>query len=70
MFIVIQYLLYNNAVDGWPTIVTVLLFFSGINLLSLGILGEYIAGIFKEVKGRPLYIVRQAVGQAFKHPKS
>jgi glycosyltransferase involved in cell wall biosynthesis len=70
IFIVIQYLLYNNPVDGWPTIVTVLLFFSGINLLSLGILGEYIAGIFNEVKGRPLYIVRQAVGQAFKHPKS
>jgi glycosyltransferase involved in cell wall biosynthesis len=70
MFIVIQYLLYNNPVNGWPTIVTVLLFFSGINLLSLGILGEYIAGIFNEVKGRPLFIVRQAVGQAFKHPKS
>ena len=68
--IVIQYLLYNNPVDGWPTIVTVLLFFSGINLMSLGIVGEYIAGIFAEVKGRPLYIVRQAVGQAFKHPKS
>jgi glycosyltransferase involved in cell wall biosynthesis len=70
VFIVIQYLLYNNPVDGWPTIVTVLLFFSGINLMSLGILGEYIAGIFDEVKGRPLYIVRQAVGQAFKNTKS
>ena len=68
--IVIQYLLYNNPVNGWSTIVTVLLFFSGINLMSLGIVGEYIAGIFAEVKGRPLYIVRQAVGQAFKHPKS
>ena len=70
IFIVIQYLLYNNPVDGWPTIVTVLLFFSGINLMSLGIVGEYVSGIFNEVKGRPLYIVQQAVGQAFKHPKS
>jgi glycosyltransferase involved in cell wall biosynthesis len=70
LFIVIEYLLYKNPVDGWPTIVTVLLFFSGINLMSLGVVGEYIAGIFDEVKGRPLYIVRQAVGQAFKNPKS
>jgi glycosyltransferase involved in cell wall biosynthesis len=70
LFIVIEYLLYKNPVDGWPTIVTVLLFFSGINLMSLGVVGEYIAGIFDEVKGRPLYIVRQAVGQAFKNSKS
>lgn len=69
LFIVIEYLLYKNPVDGWPTIVTTLLFFSGINLMSLGIVGEYIAGIFDEVKGRPLYIVRQSVGQAFKQPE-
>lgn len=70
LIIVIQFLLYNNPVDGWPTIVTILLFFSGINLMSLGVVGEYIAGIFDEVKSRPLYIVRQAVGQAFKNSKS
>lgn len=63
IFIVIEYLLFRNPVDGWPTIVTILLFFSGINLISLGIVGEYIARIFDEVKGRPLYIVRQSVGQ-------
>ncbi|MDO9025332.1 glycosyltransferase family 2 protein [Zwartia sp.] len=66
LYIVVDYLLYKNPVDGWPTIVTTLLFFSGINLMSLGIVGEYIAGIFDEVKGRPLYIVRQSVGQSFK----
>ena len=64
LVIVIQYILYRNPVDGWPTIVTILLFFSGINLLSLGIVGEYIARIFDEVKGRPLYIVRQSLGRA------
>lgn len=69
LFIVVEYLFYKNPVDGWPTIVTILLFFSGINLMSLGVVGEYIAGIFDEVKGRPLYIVRQAVGQPFKRPK-
>ncbi len=64
LVIVVQFILYRNPVDGWPTIVTILLFFSGINLLSLGIVGEYIARIFDEVKGRPLYIVRQALGRA------
>ena len=64
LYIVIEFILYRNRVDGWPTIVTILLFFSGINLLSLGIVGEYIARIFDEVKGRPLYLVRQSRGQA------
>lgn len=63
LYIVIEYLLFANPVDGWPTIVTILLFFSGINLISLGIVGEYIAGIFDEVKGRPLYLVRQSQGR-------
>lgn len=63
-FIVVEYILYDNPVDGWPTIVTILLFFSGINLLSLGVVGEYIARIFKEVKHRPVYLVRQSSGSA------
>ncbi len=63
-YIVIEYILYANPVDGWPTIVTILLFFSGINLLSLGVVGEYIARVFKEVKHRPVYLVRQSIGAA------
>lgn len=63
-FIVIEYILYRNPVAGWPTIVTTLLFFSGVNLLSLGIVGEYIARIFREVKARPLYLVRDSMGSA------
>jgi polyisoprenyl-phosphate glycosyltransferase len=61
-YIVIEYLLYDNPVAGWPTIVTILLFFSGINLLSLGVVGEYVARIFEEVKARPVYLVRQSRG--------
>ena len=64
LYIVGEYLLYENPVSGWPTIVTILLFFSGINLISVGIVGEYIARIFDEVKGRPLYLVRQSLGTA------
>lgn len=66
LYIIGEYLLYENPVSGWPTIVTILLFFSGINLISVGIVGEYIARIFDEVKGRPLYLVRQASGTAYR----
>jgi len=51
-------LLFGNAVSGWTTIVVSLMFFIGIQLISTGILGEYIARIYEESKGRPLYVVR------------
>jgi glycosyltransferase involved in cell wall biosynthesis len=62
-YVVIDYLLYGNAVSGWTTIIVLLLFFVGIQLISLGILGEYIARIFEEVKSRPLFVVRRSLGQ-------
>ena len=64
IFIVGEFIMYGHPIDGWPTIVTILLFFSGINLLSLGVVGEYIARVFKEVKHRPVYLVRQSSGFA------
>jgi glycosyltransferase involved in cell wall biosynthesis len=64
VFLVAQYLLYGNETSGWTTIVTALLFFSGVNLISLGVMGEYVARIFDEVKGRPLYVTGRRQGQA------
>ncbi len=63
VYIVITYLLYGDPVQGWATLITLILFFSGVNLISLGVVGEYVARIFNEVKGRPLYLVRRRVGQ-------
>jgi len=62
-FVVVDYLIYGNSVSGWTTIIVLLLFFVGIQLISLGILGEYIARIFEEVKNRPLFVVRRSLGQ-------
>ena len=50
-YLVGEYLLLGNPVSGWTTIVTAVLFFAGINLISLGVVGEYVARIFDEVKG-------------------
>lgn len=62
-YLVGDYLHSGNPVSGWTTIVTAVLFFAGVNLISLGVVGEYVARIFDEVKGRPLYVVRQRRGR-------
>lgn len=50
------------TVPGWASILAVSLFFNGVILLMLGIVGEYIGRIYDEVKGRPLYIIKNTVG--------
>lgn len=66
LFLVLRYALYGNEVSGWTTIVVSLLLFLGVQLVSIGILGEYIGRIFEEVKARPLYIVKRERGQGLK----
>lgn len=59
IFIIIQTLLFGAHTPGYASLITIILFFSGLNMLSVGILGEYIARIFTETKQRPLYLVRK-----------
>ena len=58
-YVVVDTVIYGNAVNGWPTLTAALMLFSGIQLLSIGILGEYIGRIFTEVKQRPLYVISE-----------
>jgi glycosyltransferase involved in cell wall biosynthesis len=60
-YVIIDTVFYGNAVSGWPTLTVALMLFSGIQLLSIGILGEYIGRIFTEVKHRPLYIISEDI---------
>jgi len=62
MMIVIQHFIRGHDVPGWATLVTSLMFFSGVQLLSIGILGEYVGRIFDEVKQRPIYLVASEQG--------
>ncbi len=62
-FVTIDYLVSGNGVSGWTTIVVSLMLFSGIQLISLGIVGEYVGRVFEEVKGRPLFVVKRESGQ-------
>ena len=59
----LEYLFRGNPVSGWTTIVVALMCFSGLQMIFLGIIGEYLARVFEEVKGRPLYLVKQELGR-------
>lgn len=61
-YIVVTTLMSGNAVPGYASLISVILFFNGLLLMGLGVQGEYIARIFAEVKGRPLYLVRERIG--------
>ncbi|HET9018187.1 MAG TPA: glycosyltransferase family 2 protein [Acetobacteraceae bacterium] len=52
-------LLFGNPVHGWPSLMAVTLFLGGVQLVTLGIIGEYLGRIFNETKGRPLYLVER-----------
>jgi dolichol-phosphate mannosyltransferase len=56
------------TVQGWATIMVAVLFLGGVQLICLGIMGEYIGRIFTEIKQRPLYVVEEFVnGDAVHH---
>ena len=52
----------GNTVEGWATIMVAMLFLGGVQLICLGIVGEYIGRIFTEIKPRPMYVVEETIG--------
>jgi len=54
----ISKILINNTISGWTSIITLIALFGGLQLMSLGIIGEYIARIYDECKNRPLYVIK------------
>lgn len=59
IFIVVKTLIFKDPTSGWPSLVCIILFIGGIQLLCLGIVGKYISKIFLETKKRPMYIVKE-----------
>lgn len=59
IFIIVRALIFGDPTSGWPSLVAIILFIGGIQLLSLGVIGKYIGKIFLETKKRPIYIVKE-----------
>lgn len=62
LWIITKVLIWGDPVAGYPTIMTVILFIGAVQLICIGILGEYVARIFNETKNRPTYLVREMNG--------
>jgi len=58
-FLVIRWILFGDPVQGWVSTACLILFVGGIQLFSTGILGQYLAKSYLEVKGRPVYIIKE-----------
>ena len=60
--LIIRTLLFGNQVPGYPSLMAVVLFLGGVQLMTLGVIGEYLGRVFNETKQRPLYLVERARG--------
>ncbi|WP_312248370.1 glycosyltransferase family 2 protein [Streptococcus parasuis] len=59
LFVIIRKLTIGGSIAGWASIVSIILFMGGLQLLSIGIIGKYVSKIFLETKKRPVYIVKE-----------
>ncbi len=59
IFVVIRKLMFGDPTAGWPSLVCIILLASGLQLLSIGVIGQYLAKTYMEVKNRPVYIVKE-----------
>ncbi len=59
VFIIVRTLTFGDPVAGWPSLVCIVFFISGVQLFCVGIIGQYLSKLYLEVKGRPVYIVKE-----------
>ena len=62
LIVIFEKVFTQKTVPGWASLMAISLFFNGIVLVMLGLLGEYIGRIYDETKNRPLYVIRKALG--------
>jgi glycosyltransferase involved in cell wall biosynthesis len=60
--VLVKTLLFGADVPGYPTLIISVMFFAGVQLISLGVIGEYLGRMYEEVKGRPLFLVAEELG--------
>jgi hypothetical protein len=60
--VLVQTLVLGVDVPGYPSLIISVMFFAGVQLITLGVIGEYLGRVYEEVKARPLFIVAEEVG--------
>lgn len=66
----LEALIYGVNVPGFPSLMISVLFFAGVQLISLGVIGEYLGRVYEEVKGRPLFLVAEELGVTRDKPRA
>ena len=61
LFVIVRKLMFGDPTSGWPSLVCIILMVGGIQLLCIGVIGQYLSKMYLEVKDRPLYIVKEEV---------
>lgn len=59
VIVIVRTLIFGDPTSGWPSMVSIILFLGGFQLLTIGILGKYIGKIFMETKKRPIYVIKE-----------
>lgn len=59
IFIIVRTLAFGDPTSGWPSLVCIIIFVSGVQLFSIGIIGQYLSKTYLEVKKRPIYIIKE-----------
>lgn len=60
--VLIDWSIWGSDIRGFPTLLVAIMFFAGVQLISLGVIGEYLGRIYEEVKARPLFLVAEEIG--------
>ncbi len=59
IFIIVRTLIFGDPTSGWPSLVCIIVFVSGVQLFSIGVIGQYLSKTYLEVKNRPIYIIKE-----------
>ena len=59
VFIIVRKLIFGDPVSGWPSLVCIILMTSGVQFFCIGIVGQYLAKTYMEVKNRPIYVKKE-----------